>query len=187
MSAGHNSTGDLPKWRANCETCWTYEACVWGDRFLICMSSSMRWRRGVMTSSLRHGWRAEARPIMSQRPSECRIAEGRSSRAANREGISAGSTRVPPSGLVQPFLCVERDYVAAGSGCAGTRDDARLRRHITSCRFPWWAQAVPGMPTMEGAHVGALFQVPEGTPPPSQRSVWRGYGPHRGALLRARL
>ena len=57
VAAIAQSVGDLPKWRANWETCWIYGSRVRGERFLICMSSIMRWRRGVMAGSFA-GWNA---------------------------------------------------------------------------------------------------------------------------------
>ena len=48
LSQNAREIADCPKCRANWETCHTYDCCVCGDRFRTCMSSSMRWRKGVM-------------------------------------------------------------------------------------------------------------------------------------------
>src|SRR5690242_3242099 len=42
LHSGPRACGDWWKWRANSETCCTYEAWVWGEKFLTCISPIMR-------------------------------------------------------------------------------------------------------------------------------------------------
>src|SRR6478736_7520355 len=104
MCSGVSASGDLPKWRANSETCWRYDACVWGDRLRTCISCVIRCRRTVMGEApLRHGSAATSSPsMMSQSDLSKMQYYGSAPTIATRQ--------LPRSGFVQGTLCRAPDY-----------------------------------------------------------------------------
>src|ERR1700730_13866067 len=98
MCSGVSASGDLPKWRANSETCWRYDACVWGDRLRSCISSVIRCRRTVMGSSFATWKRCnKQRLMMSQSDLSKMQYDGLAPTIATRQ--------LPRSGFVQSILC----------------------------------------------------------------------------------
>src|SRR5215471_16898788 len=95
MCSGVSASGDLPKWRANSETCWRYDACVWGDRLRTCISCVIRCRRTVMGEApLRYGSAAtSSASMMSQSDLSKMHYDGSAPTIATRQ--------LPRSGFVQ--------------------------------------------------------------------------------------
>src|SRR3974390_1802774 len=113
MCSGVSASGDLPKWRANSETCWRYDACVWGDRLRTCISCVIRCRRTVMGEApLRYGSAAtSSASMMSQSDLSKMHYDGSAPTIATRQ--------LPRSAFVQPQLCGAQDYAELAAESCG--------------------------------------------------------------------
>jgi hypothetical protein len=95
------STSASATCRANWETRCTYDCCVCGDRFRTCMSSSMRWRSGVMAISCERAWSSPGMYTEHMWGIQSIRTAGKP-RSLNLDGMLA--LPLPRSGLVQNHL-----------------------------------------------------------------------------------